>query len=195
MPEQRKESDEVSNYIDRLSEALARLPHADRAPIVQEIYSHLAMRSAAVGSSRAVEEMGSPETVAAAYLHELSRSGLRVSRSWPEFIMFAAKRACHLTASAGAYTALTLSALLAVVAVAKIAAPSSTGVWRDPQSGMLQIGIIDAASRTNAIELFGVWLIPAAAVGAVLAFALARPGSTRALAKNLAHALRQATKS
>ncbi len=177
----------VQGYLQRLGRALRPLPEPDRAAIMVEIESHIAerLREASGDGESALASLGPPDVLAAAYLQDygLSRAIYR-SAPGPLLAAVLARATRSLTAFAAGVVAVILYALglsFAAVAVMKPIAPGIVGLWTGV--GGPEFGVVAAAPAGSA-ERLGLWIMPVAALAAVLCY-LAATTLTRLCGRRL----------
>lgn len=181
----------MADYLRRLRAGLAPLPESEREEIVRETTAHLLDRigpdGAAASSERALAELGEPEVYAARFVSNYRISSALASGS-P--VALATQVLRMLGAGAWAFCGgtsvlivYTLAVGLLITGFAKPILPSQTGLFLRP-NGAFSLGIIDAASRGDAREALGYWLIPCALVAGALLLLLAK-GLSRAFLRSI----------
>ena len=165
----------VSDWLRRLSWALAAMPSPDREDIVAEARAHIDEAEAA---GRATAEVlagfGSPDAYARRFMEEMELSAaLGSGRVTPLFVALA-RRVHHSLIAFGAFVivlcVVAFAAGAALAAVWKLVDPQHVGLWLG--SNFFFIGQIDDPSTGR--ELLGLWLYPFAAVTLVLAWIICR---------------------
>jgi hypothetical protein len=167
-------SGEIDLYMARFMRAMGGVSRADREEFAAEIRSHLMLRSSSMGAGPAIEELGSPEHCAAAFLDEL-RLQVAMADGAPA-ASFAA-----LTSVAGRKALGAVGVLIAacfylfalaffVTACVEVVAPDLAGAWYNSATRDFEFGVI-IDDHSGFRELAGWTLAPlslAVAVGLYL---------------------------
>ncbi|WP_428409130.1 DUF1700 domain-containing protein [Hyphococcus sp.] len=161
----------IEAYLRDLGAALRQLPEKDRADIVSEIRAHLEHRASEGRLEEAIRALGAPAQCARGFLEELKIQNAfadgGAAKSFGALFELASRR---VTAAAGLFVSgifYLFAIAFAFIAVAKIAAPESVGLWVDPARDIVALGIVDIGENPPE-ELLGFWMIPFAAIMAVL---------------------------
>lgn len=183
----------IEEYLEALRAGLRGLPRAQADDIVEEIRGHLLDRAGGEGSlteagaAAALEALGRPADLAAAYVAEILIARAGASRA-PWRLLGHTFRLASLSLR-GAFLFLQvcvgygLSASFLIAALMKPVAPGRAGLWRgagDPGTVSLHLGFVAPGEGT---ELLGWWIVPIGlAAGAACVAAttwLARRGMRR----------------
>ncbi len=167
--------EDAETYLAQLERHLARMPAQARAPIVQEIKSHLAER-AAVGPHMlhaAISQLGTPRALAQSFLDDWLLSGALDRGSGPRLLAVILRRAWRSFAAVAIGTLSVILYLFAfaflVVAVMKPITPGNVGAWAARDGGIGDFGVIFGVVHTTP-ELMGWWIIPASLAAALICY-------------------------
>lgn len=162
------ETGEFDAWLRRLKWALSALPARDQDDIVAEARAHL---RDALDTGRTAEQVlagfGGAEDYARQFVDQMELSGaLGAGRSGP--MLRVVLRRAHRSLIAAVAAVVVLACLLLAVTGAslvffELTDPLRTGLWSG--GGNLFVGMIDDPSK--AVDLLGIWLLPAA-LGAVV---------------------------
>ena len=167
------EDPEVGRWLNRLNWALASA--ADREDIVEETRGHLAESIAGGLSPRdALASFGAAETYARRFLDDIELSGALGSQRSGAMLSVLARRVHTSLVAAGGFALVGVLAACAfaaaLTAIVKIFDPAHAGMWVG--RGIFMIGVLSDPSQAH--ELLGNWIFPAAALVVALAWILGR---------------------
>lgn len=158
------ERDPIQDYLESLSKHLARLDRADAEEVLREIESHvedaLAAQAAAqrpVDARQILAGFGTPRELAGRYVEHVLQGS-------PPPPGFRAIQRVKQHASRGLYWATAVSGYgmalaLMLLALYKLLAPSSVGLWANDSGSVAVLGIF-RQSPPGMQEVLGWWLVP-----------------------------------
>lgn len=163
----------INRYMDALARGLQSLEAKDREDIIAEIRGHLEHRAGENRLDEALKALGSPEACARGFLDELKLQAAFTdagpAKTLGALFALASRRA---TAAAGLFVSgvfFLLALGFALTGVMEVVSPEQAGFWIDPAKHVYAFGTFDSPSPT-AREVLGAWMIPVAALLAVLSF-------------------------
>ena len=166
---------QIDGYMRALARALGGLEAKDRGDILAEIRAHLEHRAEENRLGEALKALGAPEACARGFLDELKLQAAFAdagpAKTLGALLALASRRA---TAAAGLFVSgvfFLLAFGFAATGVMEVVSPDQTGLWIDAPSDTYVFGSLLEAPPT-ARELLGPWLIPVAALFAVLFFVI-----------------------
>ena len=164
----------IETYVRELSRALSILKEKDRDDILLEIRSHLEHREEENRLDEALASLGSAKECARGFFEEIRLQHAFTdggpTKTIGALLALASRR---ITAAFGLLAAgifYLMSVGFALTAIAEVVAPELAGLWINSDKGIFFFGVIDPATTAAATEVLGGWVIPVAAILAVLSF-------------------------
>jgi uncharacterized membrane protein len=158
-------------WLAGLDAALQPLPAVQRQDLLREMAGHLAERAEQGRIDDALSALGSPNDFARPFVedHDLT---IALNRTNPAALLLGvlARAGRSLFAFAAGFVAVVLylvALALAAIAMLKPITPNNVGLWRT--AGGYDFGAIYGTIHSQP-ELFGYWIMPVGAIGAVIAY-------------------------